>query len=107
LLRRVRRPARQARAGQGPRGVVVRRNRLGGCAGVQRLHEVSPMNFSATHYQSGEEIRPGDRISWAGRSGTVLFVLGLPGVPVDWASPEDWLGEPNAEGFMLEVEGTG
>ena len=65
------------------------------------------MNFYATHYQSGEEIRPGDRISWAGRSGTVLFVLGLPGVPADWASPEDWLGKPNAEGFMLEVEGAG
>jgi hypothetical protein len=65
------------------------------------------MNFYATHYQSGEEIRLGDRILWAGRSGTVLFVLGLPGVPADWASPEDWLGKPNTEGFMLDVDGAG
>jgi len=65
------------------------------------------MNFYATHYQSGEEIRSGDRISWAGKSGTVLFVLGQPGVPEDWASPEDWLGKPNAERFMLEVNGAG
>jgi hypothetical protein len=65
------------------------------------------MTFYATHYQSGEEIRPGDRILWAGSSGKVLFVLDLPGVPPDWASPEDWLGKPDAEGFMLEVEGMG
>lgn len=63
------------------------------------------MNFYATHYQSGEEIRPGDRISWAGKFGTVLFVLGLPTVPVEWASPEDLLA--TAEGFMLEVDGAG
>ena len=65
------------------------------------------MKFYATHYQSGEEIRSGDHILWAGRSGTVVFVLGMPGVPVDWSSPADWLGKPNAEGFMLEVEGAG
>jgi hypothetical protein len=65
------------------------------------------MNFYATHYQSGEEIRPGDRISWAGRSGTVLFVLGQPGVPAAWASPEDWPGQPAAGGFLLEVDGAG
>lgn len=65
------------------------------------------MRYHATHYQSGEEIRPGDRNLWAGTPGTVSFVLGLPGVPPDWASPEDWLGEPNAEGFMIEVDGVG
>jgi hypothetical protein len=65
------------------------------------------MSFYATHYQSGQEIWPGDRISWAGKSGTVLFVLGLPGVPLDWASPKDWLGKPTAEGFMLDVDGAG
>jgi hypothetical protein len=63
------------------------------------------MNFYATHYQSGEEIRPGDRILWGGWNGTVLFVLGMPGVPVDFVSPEDWLG--TSEGFMLEVDGAG
>jgi hypothetical protein len=63
------------------------------------------MNFYATHYRSGEEIRPGDRILWAGKPGTVLFVLGVPGVPVEWASPDDWLGR--TEGFMLAVDGTG
>jgi hypothetical protein len=65
------------------------------------------MNFHATHYQSAEEIRPGDRILWAGRSGAVLFVLGVAGVPAEWASLEDWLGKSYAEGFMLEVEGMG
>ena len=65
------------------------------------------MNFYATHYQSGEEIRHGDRISWAGKSGTVLFVLGLPGVPADWASLENWLRKSYAEGFMLDVDGAG
>jgi hypothetical protein len=63
------------------------------------------MSFYATHYQSGDESRPGDLISWAGKSGTVLFVLGLSGVPVDWTSPQDWLG--TTEGFMLEVDGVG
>jgi hypothetical protein len=63
------------------------------------------MNFHATHCRSGEEIRPGDRILWAGKPGTVLFVLGLPGVPAEWASPKDWLGTD--EGFMLEVDGAG
>jgi hypothetical protein len=63
------------------------------------------MNFYATHYQSGEEIRPGDHILWAGKTGTVSFVLGMPGVPPDFASPQDWLG--TTEGFMLEVDGAG
>jgi hypothetical protein len=63
------------------------------------------MNFHATHYRSGEEIRPGDHVLFAGQPGTVFFVYGLPGVPEDWASPEDWLG--TAEGFMLEVDGMG
>ncbi|MBI3407005.1 MAG: hypothetical protein HY040_01435 [Planctomycetes bacterium] len=63
------------------------------------------MNFYATHYQSGEEIRPGDRILWAGNEGVVVFVLGLPGVPEDFASPEGWLG--TSEGFMLDVDGAG
>jgi hypothetical protein len=63
------------------------------------------LNFFANHYQSKEEILPGDRILWAGKSGTVLFVLGLPGVPDEWGSPEDWLG--TGEGFMLDVEGAG
>jgi hypothetical protein len=65
------------------------------------------MNFYAKHYRTGEEIRPGDRILWAGTPGTVFFVLGLPGVPTEWASPEDWLGNPTTEGFMLEVDGMG
>ena len=63
------------------------------------------MSFYATHYRSGEEIRPGDQIMWAGKPGTVLFVLGLPRVPVEWASSEDWLG--TNEGFMLTVDGVG
>ena len=65
------------------------------------------MNFYATHYRSGEGIKPGDRISYAGRPGTVVFVLGQPGIPAEWAKPEDWIGNPNAEGFMLDTELTG
>lgn len=63
------------------------------------------MTFYATHYQTGEDIRPGDYISLAGSPGKVLFVLGLPGVPEGWESPEEWLG--TTEGYMLEVEGMG
>lgn len=63
------------------------------------------MGFHAMHYQTGEEIRPGDRILYAESPGEVLFVIGLPGGPVEWASPEEWLG--TSEGFMLEVESMG
>ncbi|MFO0937640.1 MAG: hypothetical protein U0798_14130 [Gemmataceae bacterium] len=65
------------------------------------------MNQKSTHYLSGEKIRPGDRISLAGKTGTVLFVIGLPGVPTEWVASSEWLGEQNAEGFMLDVEGMG
>lgn len=56
------------------------------------------MNFYATHYRSGEEIRAGDHVLWAGKPGTVVFVFGCSEVPADW----DWLGE--VEGFMLDTE---
>lgn len=62
------------------------------------------MSFHATHYRTGEEIRPGDRITWAGVPGCVVFVLNSPGVPDDWADTEDWLGEKDAEGHMLDIE---
>jgi hypothetical protein len=63
------------------------------------------MTFYATHYQTGEEILPGDRILLAGKPGKVLFVLGLPGVSADWVSPEECLDE--TKGFMLEVDDMG
>jgi hypothetical protein len=62
------------------------------------------MNFHSTHYRSGEEIRAGDRISWAGKPGRVLFVLGSVEAPADWACMKDWLGKEHAEGFMLDTE---
>ncbi len=62
------------------------------------------MSFHATHYRTGEEIRPGDRITWAGVPGCVVLVLNSPGVPDDWADTEDWLGEKDAEGHMLDIE---
>lgn len=62
-----------------------------------------PMNYYARIYQTGEEIQPGDHILWAGKPGTVLFVLGLPGVPADGT----WFETTYAEGFMVEVEGVG
>jgi hypothetical protein len=62
------------------------------------------MNFYSNHYRSGEEIRAGDRISWANKSGRVKFVLGSSNVPVDWACTKDWLGKEVAEGFMLDTE---
>ena len=34
-------------------------------------------SFYSTHYRSGEDIRAGDRISWAGSPGCVVFVLPL------------------------------
>ncbi len=61
-------------------------------------------DFYATHYRTGEAIRAGDRILWAGKPGTVVFVLGSPGVPAGWADPATWLGKADAAGFMLETE---
>jgi hypothetical protein len=62
------------------------------------------MNFYSTHYRSGEEIRAGDRISWGGKPGFVLFTLASSEVPAEWASTKDWLGKEGAEGFMLDTE---
>ena len=61
----------------------------------------------ATHYRTGEDIRVSDRIIWARASGTVVFVLGSPGVPAEWADPAKWLGKPVAVGFVPSTEGSG
>ena len=63
------------------------------------------MTFNLKHYQTGEEIRPGDRITLSGKPGKVLFVLGLPGVPPEWESSDEWLG--TKEGYMIDVNGLG
>lgn len=66
--------------------------------------------YSTHYYRSGDEIRAGDCISYGGRRGHVVFVLGSANLPpdwADWASTEDWLGKKDAEGFMLDVEGMG
>jgi hypothetical protein len=65
------------------------------------------MSVYTTHYRCGREILAGDRIKWAGKSGTVLFVLGQPDVPADWASQQDWFSKQYGSGFMLQVEGIG
>jgi hypothetical protein len=65
------------------------------------------MNFYSTHYRSGEEIRAGDDISWAGKPGRVVFVLGSSEVPADWACMKEWLPKEDAEGFMLDTEVAG
>ena len=62
-------------------------------------------NFYATHYRTGEEIRAGDHILWAGTPGTVVFVMGSPDIPVEWSAPETWIGK--AAGFMLNTEAAG
>lgn len=64
-------------------------------------------NFYTTHYRTGEDIRAGDRILWADQPGTVVFVLGSPGVPAEWADPATWLGRADAAGFMLDTEVAG
>jgi hypothetical protein len=65
------------------------------------------MNFYSTHYRSGEEIRAGDCISWAGKPGCVVFVLGYSDVPVAWVGMPDWLGKEHGEGFLLDTEVAG
>jgi hypothetical protein len=65
------------------------------------------MSYYADHHQSGEEIRPGDRIRWAGRPGHVVFVVGSPDVPQEWAGQMDWFREEYGGGFMVEVQGAG
>ena len=63
--------------------------------------------FFSTHYHSGEEIRAGDRISWAGKPGHVFFVLGSSDVPQEWTAAKSQFGKENAAGYMLDVEGVG
>lgn len=63
-------------------------------------------NFHSTHYRSGEEIHPGDQISWADKPGRVLFVLGRE-FPADWASSESWFMEEYGRGFMLDTQEMG
>jgi hypothetical protein len=65
------------------------------------------VNFYATHYRSGEEIQAGDRISWAGKPGRVVFVLGSSEVPQEWKDTKSWLGKENTAGYMLDIEGVG
>ena len=51
----------------------------------------------ALMYQSGEEIQPGDRVTYGGSSGTIeLVVEGLTGDP-----ESDWLFETNGAGIMV------
>jgi hypothetical protein len=65
------------------------------------------VGFRDSHYQSGEKICPGDRVTWAGRLGRVIFVLGsTENSPADMGG-HDWLAETETSGFLLEVEGVG
>ena len=75
-----------------------------GVAGVNAL-AVLAMNFYSNHYRSGEEVRPGDHILWAGKPGRVVFVFRSPEIPPGWsASDMDWFLEEHGEGYMLETE---
>lgn len=65
------------------------------------------MSFYSTHYRTGEEIRSGDQISWAGQPGRVQFVLGSSDVPADWSDSIDWFVEEYGDGFMLDTEYAG
>lgn len=65
------------------------------------------MKSREVRYHSGEEIRPGDRVTWAGRPGIVLFVMGSNDNPVEWAGWPEWLADMEDGGFMLDVEGVG
>jgi hypothetical protein len=65
------------------------------------------VTFFSTHYRSGEEIRAGDSISWAGKPGRVVFVLGSSKVPQEWTDAKSQLGKENAAGHMLDIEGVG
>lgn len=64
-------------------------------------------NFYATHYRTGEVIRVGDRILWADKPGTVVFVLNSPEVPAEWAALATWTGKAYTTGFMLDTEVAG
>jgi hypothetical protein len=51
----------------------------------------------ALRYQTGEEIHPGDRVTYGGNAGMVeLVVEALTGKP-----EEDWLFETNGAGIMV------
>ncbi|MGQ0633912.1 MAG: hypothetical protein ACT4QC_04835 [Planctomycetaceae bacterium] len=62
------------------------------------------MRFFSTRYRSGEEIRAGDRITWAGKPGRVLFVLGRPEVVEGWRDLMAHLSETERQGFAVETE---
>jgi hypothetical protein len=61
----------------------------------------------ATHYVSGETIRAGDRVEWAGRPGVVEFVLGPGDPPSSEGRDLAWFHRQYGHGFMLQVEGFG
>jgi hypothetical protein len=65
------------------------------------------MSSWASHYRTGEEILAGDRISWAGSPGRVVFVLGSPGVATEWVPLKDWFAESYPGGFLLDVDAAG
>jgi len=51
----------------------------------------------ALRYQTGEEVHPGDRVTYGGNAGTVeLVVEALTGKP-----EEDWLFETHGAGIMV------
>ncbi len=63
--------------------------------------------FSAARYQSGDEIRAGDRVLWAGSPGRVLIVLGSPEPPEEWSGFAAWLRETYVSGFLVDTEAAG
>ncbi len=71
------------------------------------MGEFLHVDFQESFYQSGDKICPGDRITWDGRPGRVIFVLGSPDNPPEEFGSYDWYVETENGGFMLEVEGVG
>lgn len=54
-------------------------------------------------YQTGDVIRAGDHVVWAGAQGRVLFVLDPPDIPDEWANFAEWAREEYTAGFMLDT----
>lgn len=61
----------------------------------------------STHYLSGEEIRIGDRILFAGESAEIVFVIGRDEFEGDFAKQRDWFKSEYGRGFMLTCQSMG
>jgi hypothetical protein len=61
----------------------------------------------STHFRSGAEMHIGDRISFAGEPGEIVFVIGRDEFEGEFAAQKDWFKSEYRHGFMLTCKSMG